>query len=725
MFNPQQRWQRAYLENCDQLIVPVGTGNIATATMVDFLSQLEMYGYTLNEPLFHAFQSLSTEDFARESKALLLMLRAVRGEVDAEPMYPNFPEQVRQMSEEALRQHAFVHYLGHCVGLRIVPVSEKVQRPELEEIPELTVLRLSNEDEHKARMVSFLERQSALSYSEREEFLAWFEDYPERAFGLFPDTIPNRETKALLLGKALWKVSEQALFHWAKRWGYTATDVLRLVVARLDGDISLAVPCRFYLKRAERRVIVQLLAEIAHLPSTLEDMFRHRERWKRLAERLHPHEQKRFVAVSALFEGLRGKAESFNARWLNLLEKGETLAAVDVLSERAGVFARHLDVVLRRAARDKSLLERWFGDNNEEVLRLVAKRFEAVAHDVPTPLLLKLYEHFQYRNDENKTRVFFPKGQVAKAWIREEYRAPLPKALCEDWVARIKDLLIQRFSEKPPLGKVYLDVALKNYPVPFQQRSASKALCTLPRGSQMALDFAHTLRFFVYWQQAQTRVDVDLSAVFFGENFNYLQDVSYMNLKCDFALHSGDLTSAPEGATEFLDVDWQSALAAGVRYVVVSVNSFSGQAYKDLPACFAGVMQREQPQSGEIFEPKTVKLRWDLSSDAQINLPLVVDLKEKRLVWLDLALTQQLAVANNVREHLSSMALVVQNMMKQSALNLYDLFMLHAQARGELVDTIAQADWVFSVQVVEGKNNIVPSDGARIISAFVSPERSH
>ena len=34
------------------------------------------------------------------------------------------------------------------------------------------------------------------------------------------------------------------------------------------------------------------------------------------------------------------------------------------------------------------------------------------------------------------------------------------------------------------------------------------------------------------------------------------------------------------------------------------LSSYTQQAYCDLPECFAGWMARQQPNSGEIFEPK-------------------------------------------------------------------------------------------------------------------------
>ena len=53
----------------------------------------------------------------------------------------------------------------------------------------------------------------------------------------------------------------------------------------------------------------------------------------------------------------------------------------------------------------------------------------------------------------------------------------------------------------------------------------------------------------------------------------------------------------PKGAAEFIDIDIARCLERKVRYVVMSLNSFTQQPYCDLPECFAGWMARERAPS--------------------------------------------------------------------------------------------------------------------------------
>jgi hypothetical protein len=190
-------------------------------------------------------------------------------------------------------------------------------------------------------------------------------------------------------------------------------------------------------------------------------------------------------------------------------------------------------------------------------------------------------------------------------------------------VTACEDALRTRFARRPSLGKVFLDPRLTSYLVPFSQRSAAKALRTLVRGSRIPLPPGGTLRFFLWWKEgvvagkATGRVDIDLTAALYGDDFAFRDQVSWTNLRgARFrGVHSGDITSAPDGACEFIDLDLASVLAFGARYVVATAFAFTSQPFCNLPECFVGWMMRRDPGSGEIFEPATVVDRVDLAAD--------------------------------------------------------------------------------------------------------------
>ena len=277
-------------------------------------------------------------------------------------------------------------------------------------------------------------------------------------------------------------------------------------------------------------------------------------------------------------------------------------------------------------------------------------------------------------------RAFTPKGALAKVYGIQDRREPLaPEVLAR--AARIcQDALVKRFASLPPLGRCFVDPALRDYIVPLAQRAASKSLRTLVRGSRLPLPDTRFIRLFLWWKNGRARTDIDLSAAFFDANFVFMQTVAYYNLKGFGGYHSGDIVDAPN-ASEFIDLDIDALVEKGIRYVVTSINSYTRQPYCDLPECFAGWMARADLASGEVYEPRTVVDRIDIASDTQICLPFVMDLQERRVIWADLGLTST-PRWNNVRNNLSGVSLMLRALVHTPRPDLETLFDLHVRARG-------------------------------------------
>jgi hypothetical protein len=465
----------------------------------------------------------------------------------------------------------------------------------------------------------------------------------------------------------------------------TATDVLRLTVALSGGDISLATATKFRsFSRAERRLLLGLLERQAN---ATEDMLRWKDRWIRLGERLHPGEYvEKYPQTAEAFRILRNDMPfpTFNRAVEKALAQHNTETAAACLASRPGELARRLDHLLRLDATAQ---------------RTVLDAFAERAKNVSTPVLLQVMRHFQARNQPGPLRVFFPKGNVAKAYAVTNVLPGLPESACRWIVAVCEATLTLRFRALPPLGKVYLDESLTNYLVPFSQRSASRSFRTLTRGSRLPLpEGCRVLRFFVWWKNGKERTDIDLSATMFDTEFCYKDIISYYNLKGYGGCHSGDIVDAPQGASEFIDITLDKVRGKGVRYVVMSLTSYTQQPYCELPECFAGWMAREKPESGAIYEPKTVQDRLDITADTKIAIPLIIDVAAKEVIWCDMALRRHPKWVNSVHGNMNGINLTLQALAHLNKPNLYELFRLHAVARGELASSPEGADRVFSVE---------------------------
>jgi hypothetical protein len=607
-------------------------------------------------------------------------------------MYPNFPAQVMKMTDAELYFNAIVHY-----WTLELPETEVQGREPLEDQPKLRLIRLGTREDFESIFTLLARSKSPYSPQDQEDvkwFVAQHRDDIQR---LLPDQIPCKENLAFLGAELIRNTSDAGVVLGAHV--KTATDVLRIAVAMSGGDVSLAKACKFgKFRRAERAM---LLGWVERAPSRTEDMLRWKPRWVRLGERLHPGEYSgHFPQTAAAFDVLRNGQpfESFNSRVEKGLLRKDTIAVLDLLEARPGELARRLDHLARTAA-----------DAGE-----VVSRFAKRAEKVSTPVLLQVLTHFQHRDEPTDLRTFFPKGSVAKVFATRGTIPKLPAGMAAELSAVCEQTLRDRFSKLPPLGKCYLDERLKNYLVPFSQRSASKALRTLGRGSRLPLPSGTTLRFFAWWKNGKNRADIDLSAAMYDAGFGYVSTLAYYNLKNFGAHHSGDIVDAPKGAAEFIDIDIAKCLEQKVRYVVMCLNSFTEQPYCDLPECFTGWMSRQKPDSGEIFEPKTVVDKVDVASDTKMCLPAVFDLVDGVVLWMDIALSGNPRFANNVHNNLSGVSLMLRAVTQLRKTDLYTLFSLHVRARGERIPIIESADSVFSID-----RGLTPFDLDRIAAEFL------
>lgn len=677
-----------YLRRRGKIIVGQGTGgqSLPPSYVASVAKNVEALGWAFSPRLIEACGRLSREQLAGLNRQLLADLeRTVGAHRKHHPMYPHFPDQVMAMGEAELYLNALQHYWTE--GRYLPAAAEPKKRLPLlfgRRKEPLHKLDLGTREEFEGLFTQIAGANTSLSEQDKED-LGWFVATYKNAIGpLLPAAIPHKENMAFLAGLLIEHTDHATAFLQA--FVRTATDVLRLAAALSGGDVSLAAATKFKFRnfsRAERRV---LLALVDAQTNVTEDMLRWKKRWIRLGERLHPGEyHKPYPRAAAAFDVLRNDLpfNTFNGALERALAQNDANGALARLSTRPGDFARRLDHLLRLQT-----------GQAEAILAAFAN----VAGRVSTPVLLQVMHHFQQRSDPPRLRVFFPKGDLAKAHAEENTLPPLDGPVCARAAAVCQDTLLARFAPLPPLGAVYVDPALARYVVPFSQRSASRALRTVARGSRLPLpDECRVLRFFVWWTNGTERTDIDLSAALFDEQFAYVDAVTYYNLKTYGGVHSGDIVDAPQGASEFIDIEVEKVREKGVRYVVMSLNSYTQQPYVDLPECFAGWMARAQAGSGEVYEPRTVQDKLDISADTRIALPLIIDVADRQVIWADMSLRRYPRWVNNVQGNVPGIQLTLRSLVEMSKPNLYDLLRLHAQARGTVVATPEGADTVFSV----------------------------
>ncbi len=668
---------------------------------------IEPLGFVLSNELAERVLNMSLTEL---DEFYQLLIPALRGLVGADkafsPMYPNFPQQVKNLSDVELKLNALLHYWGDWIGQRILPHYDKLPRPALDEQTEKTKLKsigLAGPDDVQQLFSRLLQAKSSLRPEDKQDLVWLVFSRAEQIINWLPEQVPYRENSALLAATLL---RHTALYQQAAEYVKTGVDVLRTATALADGDISLAENTRFpSYSKAIRRWLLERFEAVNNLD---EDLWRHPEKFKRLAERLHPGEyRKRYPQTFEAFKRLRSgqAAESYSRVVETHLAKGQVSDILPLLNSRPGDFARRLDHLLRLS--------------RPEGAEAVVQAFAKVVNKLPSALALQLRHHFEHRLQMTELRVFFPKGDLAKLQAIDNFLPPLGESVCRSVSELCRQALLNNYATRKPLGSCWLDERLKAYTVPFAMRSASKALHTISRGSRIPFgesveSATETMRFFIWWKDGKSRTDIDLSALVLDQDFEYQTTLAYYNLKELGGTHSGDITSAPNGASEFIDIELSPFLARGSRYVMMVINSFTTQPYCDLPECFAGFMQRQKPNSGEIYEPRTLANKFDLTANTTIAIPLILDLKNREVIWTDLSLSRNPSTVNNVHGNRSSLSLLCEAMVSLSKPSLYDLFALHIQARGQEVSQPDSAEHVFSSEPCEASE--------RMISAFDIPK---
>ncbi|MFE7966406.1 hypothetical protein ACFU0X_25765 [Streptomyces cellulosae] len=482
------------------------------------------------------------------------------------------------------------------------------------------------------------------------------------ALGPQPESIPVRENRAV--------VNEARLMAGADLLLDTVTDVLRLACALSGGDVTLQEPTRFRsLPRPVRRALLAGLdAVVAANAAKLADVHAHREPFKRLGERLHPHEYPRWPHAAEVFAVARGEKEarSFDSRLERLLDAYDVPGAVRLLEAAPGKLFRALDLLLRIAS----------GQEERDAVVDAAVR---VAPRVSGRVVLSVREHFHNRERQTgEPRIFV--NRRGRGWAAPDARRPVPAADRDRLVAALDAEMRRRL---PAPGRLLVDPDVLDVALPLSGNAAGAGLGVLPRGSVSAVD-GERLRFFVYWKEAARRTDYDLSALLLRADYTSDSWLSYTSLKTVAGVHSGDVTEAPNGASEFIELSLDRVRGT---FIVPQVNIFAGEGFDEVEESFFGFMLRDGQQKGRPFEPRTVRMKSDLRGGGRVALPLVFRREDDgrwRAKWLHLYL-RGISSANRVEENQVSVSKVVRAVVEREYLTVRYLTGLMAD-RGTAVE---------------------------------------
>lgn len=641
------------------------------------------------------------------------------------PMYPNFPQQVISADEGTLLRNALTHYGSVAVGCRELPAYQAIARESEKLSGKSLAFSIIDESQALSTLTALARSNVAMSPADRETLSALAGAFA--SIGRTRDAVQalsggdNKENLAYCARAA----RDIGKFDEFCSQLTVSTDALRVACALSGGDASLAEKTKFgNFGRSQRRALMGVIER--HLTDgdaeqALEGMFSRREQWLRLGEKLHPGELSRLFPLSAMaFDDLRsGKPpRPYADKVKEALLLSDTSGAIKLLRSRPGEFCR------RAAAASRAL-----GASSHDAL---AKAFDGVASKVATPVLLQAQTAFaaaaSLQAGTAPVRAFMPKGGMGRIYLLEGQPSSEPTMdplFASAMSTSCERALLARFAQFEPLGNVYVDPALDKVNAPFAARSASRQTKALARGSRVPVD-GKIARLFTWWGEKTQgssnaepceRIDIDLSCLFLGANFQPMGHVSWTMLRdgAGAVTHSGDITSAPNGACEFIDIDY-AKLDPKIKYVAMTIHAYTGQHFDKMPECFAGWMVRDGGMKGKLFDGRAVQGKSDLALASNTAMPLFLDVDAREAVWADLALSKK--TGYSVVERQSKMiSMAVKALATARKPTMGELARLHGKARGQLVTTRSEADVVFALH-----DGVTPYDFEIIASDLLASE---
>jgi hypothetical protein len=686
--------QRGMLINSDMPVAYIGFPKfLSKQEKLSIQAELMQFGFILTD---EALEAVTLEWF----NDVMPFLKNSLGIGTYLPFYKNFPKQVMELSDCELFVNAMLHYWSN--GKWEAP-SELEQRGIFFEHTKFTTIKLGTEKDFNAIFTTLVSINQSITENDKK-VVEWFvQNYRDQL--VMPKNIPFKETLCILAGYGLNVPI------------VNATDVLRIATYFSGGDISLPAIPKITVKevRAGRKAVFfrnlqnsqieakesfkfknlnrvrrkYLLSLLENTNVDLGEMKHRTGRWLRLGEVLHVGEyKKRFPKSFEAFYTLRNAVDTiqtFESKIENAFKDAKTLEknpkilemALNLLSSRPGLFARRLDWLLRNY-------------DNEQVLAA----FEKIATKVSKKVLWELYTYYLNR-DSGKPRTIMLKGKKSKRRTLKEL-PPMGKIT----INRIQNTILEcvglHFSQLPKLGNVWIDPRLKNIPLPTAMRSINTSVKTYIRGTRVPFnDNAKVVRPYIHWFDENGNEDLDLSVGFYDNNLQGVAHISYRDLSNHNlnSCHSGDIRHRQGACAEYVDIDIQACLDAGVRYAMVQVHNFEDRPMHTMKDCVFGLMEREYPESNAIFVPKTITNAMKLANESSTVCVTMLDLENREYIWLDLEIQSTDLV--NIESTSSMTGQIVRSVIHNTSLSVYDILFLHGKSRGWLVSNSDLAETKF------------------------------
>ncbi|PHI06494.1 TerD family protein [Fusobacterium polymorphum] len=688
------------------------TNNVNETLSIEELATLikkfEGYGYIFSKELAIAISKEERNTIIDKLKSVIKVIEDFKSDKNYTVFYKNFPDEVINMNEIDLYINQILHYwIGYLPSNSENIIKEDVEPSKLVKARELNLI----DDEMIEKLfVDLLSSNVTLSEQYLDDVCVLTNNKSIKELEKYMECIQMKETLTTISNYILKK--EGVLIGNFK----TATDILRLIAKISDVELNNKHIHFAYFSRTE---LSQLMTKLENLQNPMPDIKRYSKPWhtffKLYAKKINFNKYPKVRnAVDMLFGDIsymteRGKINEKIKR-LPIMSEEELDNFVKEYTVFYGDYIRGILSLLNKAK-----------ENQYEKLLL---GLENCVTKVNTRILFQLYDRVINLQEKDKTvpRLVNSKGK----WRKLRESISLSDELLNRVLQIVEDGIKTQLKEKENLGKVYIDKSYKDIMLTTSEKDSNVSLRPMTRGSRIAFNpNAEVLRFFIAWKNLDektlkeltpmySRVDVDLSALSFDKDFKFKRVVAYYNQKEMGFAFSGDITDAPEGALEYIDIlDLEKLKKKGDRYILMQIRSYNGYTFEEINSVYAGVMELT---SNEAKEKKNM-YSTAITQGFQIMSPqittntILVDLVKFEYVWLDMNMANYKVdtFQNSLTyEEIPYLNDLLKYFMKKQYVTMYDLLKLNADVRGMLVENKKEADIIF--EKVDNKNNLALAD---------------
>jgi len=663
------------------VVEPIGVDNRELATVVN--ADLMKYGYILTKEAFEVLSTASDKDIIQWADNVIGYLSDALDKDQHETLYKGFPDTVKNRDNFQILVEQIMHYwTGGALQF-----DEDIKREYHFEHVDYKKIKAGTEEEFLAIPKRLLQVNSVMSpqdFSIVKWFLTEYKKYT------LPEDIPFKENLCMVAGTGVKDLPVK-----------TATDVLRIAAYLSHGHSDLIVPPKmiresawaspvpnperkarhFNLTEEQKEYIVSLLEKLAGdsgkaLPYYAAEMKERHKQWNKLAHHIHPGRfAEKYPRAVAALRAMNSSTEEFKKiRTFNsLVENAATFKGkLKLLRQRPGMLARSLNALIIH-----------YHKKFDKIMDALVE----VADKISNKVLFELWTYFEARTKEMPRKVK-PKG------ARRPVSLPALPAMPEEQVEAVKEAiwraLRRKAEKKEPMGKVWVDPELKKIPLPTDLRNMTEQMRPVITGQRNPLGVEKRyLNLFCAWEGS---TDLDFTVSILNKDGS-VEKVGYggtgFKTRDNSILHSGDNTGNYQYNSEIVSIDLQKTNA---KYLLAMVNVFSGTMADNNTKI--GFEERDKVFKSNIYRPETTAHTMFFNSQARRTNLFIIDVETKEWIMVDED------GANTAVANIDSINEYIKQISELPNPSVYDLLMMHAETRGELVDDehVEEADVVFKFE---------------------------